>query len=51
MHKETSTADFNLSGDTKIVGVQAWEKDTKMQENQYEFYKNTKLLKLLIQNF
>jgi len=29
IHNETGTADFDLSGDTNIVRVPAWEDDTK----------------------
>jgi len=44
IHIETVTADFNLSGDTNVAGVQAWENDTKTRENHDKFYKCTKLL-------
>jgi len=38
------TADFNLSGDPNIEGVQAWENGTKTQEYHSKFDINTKLL-------
>jgi len=41
VHKETARAGFNLSGDTNIIGVEAWENETITRENLDKFDKDT----------
>jgi len=44
VHKETARVGFHLSGDTNIIGVEAWENETITRENCDKFDKDTKHL-------
>ena len=44
VHKQMAKAGFNLSGNTNILGVEAWENETITRENRDKFDKVTNLL-------